>query len=77
MAGSLENAQRCSSAWWTARTSASSSAGRAENPHFSRSSLLLAPRNFLGIQLSHPAGAVEQIRLAWLATLSATLDGEP
>jgi hypothetical protein len=39
--------------------------------------LLLVPRNFLGIQLGHPAGAAEQIRLAWLAASIATLDGEP
>jgi hypothetical protein len=30
----------------------------------------------LGIQLGRPVGGAEQIRLAWLATSIATLDGE-
>jgi hypothetical protein len=37
--------------------------------------LLLVPGNLLGSQLGHPAGAADQIRLAWLATSIATLGG--
>jgi hypothetical protein len=39
------------------------------------SALLLVPGNLLGVQLGHPAGAVDQIRLAWLATSIATVGG--
>lgn len=39
------------------------------------SALLLVPGDLLGVQLSHPAGAADQIRLAWLATSIATLGG--
>src|SRR3984893_17981591 len=39
------------------------------------SSLLLVPGDLLSIQLRHPAGAADQIRLAWLATSIATLGG--
>jgi hypothetical protein len=37
--------------------------------------LLLVPGDLLGAQLGHPAGAADQIRLAWLATSVATLGG--
>jgi hypothetical protein len=37
--------------------------------------LLLVPGNLLGILLGHPAGAVDQITLAWLATSIAALGG--
>jgi hypothetical protein len=37
--------------------------------------LLLVPGDLLGAQLGHPAGAADQIRLAWLATSIATLGG--
>src|ERR1700728_2627844 len=37
--------------------------------------LLLVPGDLLGVQLGHPAGAADQIRLAWLATSIATLGG--
>jgi hypothetical protein len=39
------------------------------------SALLLVPGDLLSIQLGHPAGAADQIRLAWLATSIATLGG--
>ena len=39
------------------------------------SALLLVPANLLSIQLGHPAGAADQVRLAWLATSIATLGG--
>jgi hypothetical protein len=39
------------------------------------SALLLVPGDLLGIQLGHPAGAADQIRLAWLATSIAALGG--
>jgi hypothetical protein len=39
------------------------------------SALLLVPGDLLSIQLHHPAGAADQIRLAWLATSVATLGG--
>ena len=39
------------------------------------SALLLVPEDLLSIQLRYPAGAVDQIRLAWLATSIATLGG--
>jgi uncharacterized membrane protein len=39
------------------------------------SALLLIPGDLLSIQLGHPAGAADQIRLAWLATSIATLGG--
>lgn len=39
------------------------------------SALLLVPGDLLGVQLGHPAGAADQIRLAWLATSIATLGG--
>jgi uncharacterized membrane protein len=39
------------------------------------SALLLVPGDLLSIQLHHPAGAADQIRLAWLATSIATLGG--
>jgi hypothetical protein len=39
------------------------------------SALLLVPGDLLGAQLGHPAGAADQIRLAWLATSIATLGG--
>jgi hypothetical protein len=39
------------------------------------SALLLVPGDLLSIQLRHPAGAADQIRLAWLATSIATLGG--
>jgi hypothetical protein len=39
------------------------------------SALLLVPGDLLGVQLRHPAGAADQIRLAWLATSIATLGG--
>ena len=37
--------------------------------------LLLIPGDLLSMQLSHPAGVADQIRLAWLATSIATLGG--
>jgi hypothetical protein len=37
--------------------------------------LLLIPGDLLSMQLGHPAGVAEQIRLAWLATSIATLGG--
>ena len=37
--------------------------------------LLLVPGNLLGLVLGHPAGAADQLRLAWLATSIATLGG--
>ena len=37
--------------------------------------LLLVPGDLLGTQLGHPAGAADQVRLAWLATSIATLGG--
>jgi hypothetical protein len=37
--------------------------------------LLLVPGDLLGVQLRHPAGAADQISLAWLATSIATLGG--
>ena len=37
--------------------------------------LLLVPGDLLGVQLGHPAGAADQISLAWLATSIATLGG--
>ena len=37
--------------------------------------LLLIPRDLLSMQLGHPAGVADQIRLAWLATSIATLGG--
>ena len=37
--------------------------------------LLLVPGDLLGAQLGHPAGAADQISLAWLATSIATLGG--
>jgi len=37
--------------------------------------LLLVPGDLLGVQLGHPAGATDQISLAWLATSIATLGG--
>jgi hypothetical protein len=37
--------------------------------------LLLVPGDLLGAQLAHPAGAADQVRLAWLATSIATLGG--
>jgi hypothetical protein len=37
--------------------------------------LLLVPGNLLGILLGHPAGAADQITLAWLATSIAALGG--
>ena len=37
--------------------------------------LLLVPGDLLGVQLGHPAGAADQVRLAWLATSIATLGG--
>jgi hypothetical protein len=39
------------------------------------SALLLVPGDLLGVQLGHPAGAADQVRLAWLATSIATLGG--
>jgi hypothetical protein len=39
------------------------------------SALLLVPGDLLGSQLGHPAGAADQVRLAWLATSIATLGG--
>jgi hypothetical protein len=39
------------------------------------SALLLVPGDLLSIQLSHPAGAADQVRLSWLATSIATLGG--
>ena len=39
------------------------------------SALLLVPGDLLSIQLRHPAGAADQIRLAWLATSIATAGG--
>jgi hypothetical protein len=39
------------------------------------SALLLVPGDLLSIQLRHPAGTADQIRLAWLATSIATLGG--
>src|ERR1700689_3732763 len=39
------------------------------------SALLLVPGDLLSSQLGHPAGAADQIRLAWLATSIATLGG--
>jgi uncharacterized membrane protein len=39
------------------------------------SALLLVPGDLLSTQLGHPAGAADQIRLAWLATSIATLGG--
>jgi len=39
------------------------------------SALLLVPGDLLCVQLGHPAGAADQIRLAWLATSIATLGG--
>ena len=39
------------------------------------SALLLVPGDLLSIQLGHPAGAADQVRLAWLATSIATLGG--
>jgi hypothetical protein len=39
------------------------------------SALLLVPGDLLSMQLHHPAGAADQIRLAWLATSVATLGG--
>ena len=39
------------------------------------SALLLVPGDLLGAQLGHPAGAADQVRLAWLATSIATLGG--
>jgi hypothetical protein len=39
------------------------------------SALLLVPGDLLGTQLGHPAGAADQVRLAWLATSIATLGG--
>ena len=41
------------------------------------SALLLVPGDLLGIQLDFPAGAADQVRLAWLATSIATLGGAP
>jgi hypothetical protein len=37
--------------------------------------LLLVPGDLLSIELGHPAGLADQIRLAWLATSIATLGG--
>jgi hypothetical protein len=37
--------------------------------------LLLVPTSLLGSVLGHPAGAVDQVQLAWLATSIATLGG--
>jgi hypothetical protein len=37
--------------------------------------LLLVPTDLLGVVLRHPAGAADQIRLAWLAASIATLGG--
>ena len=37
--------------------------------------LLLVPGDLLSNQLGHPAGAADQVRLAWLATSIATLGG--
>jgi len=37
--------------------------------------LLLVPGDLLSAQLGHPAGAADQITLAWLATSIATLGG--
>ena len=37
--------------------------------------LLLIPGDLLSMQLGHPAGVADQIRLAWLATSIATLGG--
>jgi hypothetical protein len=39
------------------------------------SALLLVPGDLLSIQLRYPAGAADQVRLAWLATSIATLGG--
>jgi hypothetical protein len=39
------------------------------------SALLLVPGDLLGSQIGHPAGAADQVRLAWLATSIATLGG--
>jgi hypothetical protein len=39
------------------------------------SALLLVPGDLLSIQLGYPAGAADQVRLAWLATSIATLGG--
>src|SRR5580700_8929856 len=39
------------------------------------SALLLVPGDLLSIQLGHPAGAADQVLLAWLATSIATLGG--
>jgi uncharacterized membrane protein len=39
------------------------------------SALLLVPADLLSIQLGHPTGAADQVRLAWLATSIATLGG--
>jgi uncharacterized membrane protein len=39
------------------------------------SALLLVPGDLLSTQLGHPAGAADQVRLAWLATSIATLGG--
>jgi hypothetical protein len=39
------------------------------------SALLLVPGDLLSSQLGHPAGAADQVRLAWLATSIATLGG--
>src|ERR1700750_806504 len=37
--------------------------------------LMLVPGNLLGLILMHPAGVADQVRLAWLGTLIATLGG--
>jgi hypothetical protein len=37
------------------------------------SALLLVPGDLLGSQLGHPAGAADQVRLAWLATSIAAV----
>jgi hypothetical protein len=37
--------------------------------------LLLVPGSLLGLVLGHPAGAADQVNLAWLATSIATLGG--
>jgi hypothetical protein len=39
------------------------------------SALLLVPGDLLSSQLGHPAGAADQVRLAWLSTSIATLGG--
>jgi hypothetical protein len=39
------------------------------------SALVLVPGDLLGVQLGHPTGAADQIKLAWLATSIATLGG--